>query len=174
MIAPTTNAAQAVRFYIYHQSELHPASGATAASIRRGMASFSYTGNNITEQRVRRILAISKTEKYAAAKEWFVKNRMNPAHPSYRKLKAQAWEELAAGDLKVPVLIVWGREDPEGSFDAGVAAYESLKAAGVDVHFRAFDEAGHVPYMEYPEKFNAVLKSFASGKGAGLIDSTDK
>jgi len=174
MVAPATNASQAVRFYIYHQNDLHPANGETVESIRRGMASFSYTENNITEQRVRRILAISKTEKYAAAKEWFVKNRMKPAHPSYRKLKAQAWEELAAGNLKVPVLIVWGREDPEGSFGAGVAAYESLKAAGVDVSFRAVDEAGHVPYMEYPEEFNAVLKSFASGKGAGLIDSTDK
>lgn len=161
MVAPATNAAQAVRFYIYHQNELHPASGETAESIRRGMASFSYTNNNITEQRVQRILTISKTEKYAVAEKWFVTNQMSPAHPSFRALKTRVWEELAAGQLKVPTLIIWGREDPEGSFDAGVAAYESLQAKGAEVSFRAFEESGHVPYMEYPDEFNAVVASFA-------------
>ena len=92
MVAPATNAAQAVRFYIYHQNELHPASGETAESIRRGMASFSYTNNNITEQRVQRILTISKTEKYAVAEKWFVTNQMSPAHPSFRALKTRVWE----------------------------------------------------------------------------------
>jgi len=163
MVAPATNAARTVRFYIYHQNELHPAGGETAQSIRRGMESFSYTNNNITDQRVQRILELSKTEKYLAAKEQFAKIRMSPAHPSFRKLKAQVWEELAAGNLQVPTLIIWGREDPEGSFDAGAAAYESLKAAGSDVSFRAFDEAGHVPYMEYPAEFNEVVRAFALG-----------
>ena len=163
MVAPAANATQAVRFYIYHQNDLHPASGETPESIRRGMASFSYTKNNITEQRVQRILTISKTEKYAAASQWFEQHRMSPAHPSFRVLKAGIWEELAAGGLKVPTLIVWGREDPEGSFAAGIAAYEALRQAGAEVSFRAFDESGHVPYMEYPDEFNAVVASFALG-----------
>jgi 2-hydroxy-6-oxonona-2,4-dienedioate hydrolase len=160
MVAPAANAAQAVRFYIYMQNELHPASGETLESIRRGMAYFSNTNNNITDQRVRRILALSQTAKYQAARDWFQTARMNPAHPSFRALKAEIWEELAAGALQVPTLIIWGREDPEGSFDAGVAFYEALAAAGTDVRFRAFDNAGHVPYMEYPGEFNRVVTEF--------------
>jgi 2-hydroxy-6-oxonona-2,4-dienedioate hydrolase len=161
MVAPAENAAQAVRFYIYMQNQLHPDEGETPESIRRGMEFFSYTNNNITDQRVQRIYELAQTEKYAAARAWFQLNRMSPAHPAYRGLKAQAWKQLAAGELHVPTLIIWGREDPEGSFDAGVRFSEALKEAGTDVRFHAFGETGHVPYMEYPEAFNRVVIEFA-------------
>ncbi|MDP6436093.1 MAG: alpha/beta hydrolase [Gammaproteobacteria bacterium] len=162
MVAPASNAANAVRFYIWHQNDLHPADGETHESIRRGMQSFSYTNNNITDQRIERILAISRTEKYKQASDWFNANRMSPAHPSFRALKKQIWDELNSGALEVPTLIVWGRNDPEGSFDAGVGFYEALEAAGTDVTFRPFDNSGHVPYMEYPDEFNSVVTGFAS------------
>ncbi len=161
MIAKSSNAAAAVRFYMYHQNELHPATGPTRQSIRRGLESFSYTNNNITEQRVERILAISQTQKFREASEKFDELRMSPAHPSFRRLKDQVWTELLAGKLITPTLIIWGREDPEGSFPAGVAMYESLRDAGSPVSFYAFDKAGHVAYMEYPKAFNSVVIEFA-------------
>jgi 2-hydroxy-6-oxo-6-(2'-carboxyphenyl)-hexa-2,4-dienoate hydrolase len=161
MVAPAGNAAQAVRFYIYMQNQLHPDEGETLESIRRGMEFFSYTNNNITDQRVQRIYEVAQTKKYAAARAWFQLNRMSPAHPAYRGLKAQAWKQLAAGELHVPILIIWGREDPEGSFDAGVRFSEALKESGTDVRFHAFGETGHVPYMEHPEAFNRVVIEFA-------------
>ncbi len=162
MVAPASNAANAVRFYVWHQNDLHPADGETHESIRRGMQSFSYTNNNISDQRIERILAISRTEKYRKASDWFNANRMSPAHPSFRALKKQIWEELNSGALEVPALIIWGRNDPEGSFDAGVGFFEALKAAGTDVTFKPFDNSGHVPYMEYPDEFNSVVTEFFS------------
>ena len=163
MIAPAGNVAQAVRFYIYQQNQLHPPDGETAQSIRRGLAFFSYTDNNITDQRVQRILALSRTEKYHLASDWFNVHRMNPAHPDFRQLKENLWAEMTEGRLRVPTLIIWGREDPEGSFPAGVAMYEGLKDAGSPVSFRPFDNSGHVPYMEYPEEFNRVVIEFSGG-----------
>ena len=124
---------------------------------------YASTKSSNTDQRIGRLLVLSRTEKYATAKEWFPQHQMSPAHPSFQQLKADIWAELTAGDLKVPTLIIWGREDPEGSFGAGVAAYESLQAAGADVSFSAFDESGHVPYMEYPVEFNEVVSAFALG-----------
>ena len=85
---------------------------------------------------------------------------MSPAHPSFRKLKEDIWEELLDGKLAVPALIIWGREDPEGSFPAGVAMHEALVAAGSPVSFHAFEKAGHVAYMEYPLQFNKVIADF--------------
>ncbi len=160
MVAPATNAAQAIRFYIYLQNELHPESGETLESIRRGLTFFSHTNNNITDQRVQRILVLSQTSKYTAASKWFHAANMNPAHPSFRVLKAEIWEQLSRGALRAPTLIIWGRQDPEGSFDAGVGFYEALDAAGTDVRFHAFDDAGHVAYMEYPDEFNRVITEF--------------
>jgi pimeloyl-ACP methyl ester carboxylesterase len=162
MIAPAANVEQVMRFYIYMQSDLHPKSGETFESIRRGMAFFSYTKNNITEQRINRILALSKTAKYAAARDWFQSHYMSPAHPSFRVLKAQAWDEMRAGSLHVPTMILWGREDPEGSFDSGFAFFEGLQEAGADVRFHGFKNSGHVPYMEYPAAFNRLVTDFSS------------
>jgi pimeloyl-ACP methyl ester carboxylesterase len=160
MIAKSANAGSAVRFYMYHQNELHPASGPTRQSVRRGLESFSYTGNNITEQRIDRILAIADTAKFHNASDAFDRLRMSPAHPTFRKLKEQIWQELLAGELRTPTLIIWGREDPEGSFPAGVAMYEALRDTGSPVEFYPFDAAGHVAYMEYPDRFNSVLAAF--------------
>jgi 2-hydroxy-6-oxo-6-(2'-carboxyphenyl)-hexa-2,4-dienoate hydrolase len=160
MVAPAVNVKQAIRFYIYIQSDLHPAGGETLESIRRGMAMFSYTKNNITEQRVQRILRVSRTAKYAAARDWFQRHRMSPAHPSFRVLKEQVWEELRAGSLRVPTMILWGREDPEGSFGSGYAFFQALQAAGTDVRFHGFKNSGHVPYMEYPAAFNRLVTDF--------------
>ncbi len=160
MVALSSNPAQAVRFYLYQQNQLHPATGPTPQSIRRGLEFFSHTNNNITEQRVNRILTIAQTDKYQQAREWFGKSLMSPAHPSFRRLKEAIWAELQAGKLEVPTLIIWGREDPEGSFPAGVAMHEALEAAGSAVTFYAFENAGHVSYMEYPERFNTIVTEF--------------
>ncbi|MEC9375990.1 MAG: alpha/beta hydrolase [Pseudomonadota bacterium] len=160
MMARAKNVMPTLRFYMYHQNELHPKEGPTPQSIKRGLESFSYTNNNITNQRIERILKISKSEKFQQAKREFNKLQMSPAHPSFRKLKANTWEELLAGKLKVPTLIIWGKEDPEGSFEAGVEMYKSLKKAGSSVSFYAFDETGHAVYMERPEKFNRLISDF--------------
>lgn len=162
MIARSSNAAAAVRFYMYHQNDLHPDSGPTRQSIRRGLESFSYTNNNITDQRIERILKLSRTEKFQQASDAFDRLFMSPAHPSFRQLKTEIWAELLDGKLRTPTLIIWGREDPEGSFPAGVAMFESLRDAGTPVSFRAFDKAGHVAYMEYPEEFNRALAEFVT------------
>jgi 2-hydroxy-6-oxonona-2,4-dienedioate hydrolase len=174
MVAPAANVKKATGFYIYMQNDLHAESGETAESIRRGMAFFSYTKNNITEQRVQRILELSRTAKYAAARDWFQRHYMSPAHPTFRALKEQAWEELRAGALQVPTMILWGREDPEGSFASGYAFFEALEAAGTNVRFHGFKNSGHVPYMEYPEAFNRLVSDFGrefSGSADPTLDT---
>lgn len=164
MIGPTADASQAVRFYLYQQNELHPPDGETFQSIRRGMEMFTYTGNNVTQQRVERILELSRGVEYQRARAWFADSYMSPAHPSYRKLKQELWAELEAGALQVATLIIWGRQDPEGSFEAGHRIAERMRAAGSPVTFHAFEDAGHVAYMEYPEDFNRVLIEFIAGE----------
>ena len=160
MMAPASNAQDAVRFYVYISSRLHPEDGETLESIRRGMEFYSYTNNNITEQRIQRILEMSHQPKYALARDWFNENWMNPAHPDYRALKAQAWEEIRDGGLKMPVLIIWGHEDPENSFGAGLEFFRSISLVSPAARFHSFARSGHVPYIEYPEEFNSLVRDF--------------
>ena len=160
MMAPASNAEDAIRFYVYLSTRLHPADGETRESIRRGMEFYSYTNNNITDQRVERILEMSRLPKYEKAKQWFNAHWMNPAHPDYRALKAKAWEDIGSGGLKMPVLIVWGHEDPENSFGAGLEFFRSISLVSPAARFHGFARSGHVPYIEYPEEFNRLVRDF--------------
>ncbi len=161
MVAPSLDAGTAVRFYLYLSQDLHPAGGETLESARRGMELFSFTRNNLTEQRVARLLAMTRQPKYAEAQAWFAKSGMSPAHPSFRALKAQLLGELREGKLRVPVLVVWGNDDPEGSLESGLELFRVVSASSPRARLRVFGRSGHLPFVEYPEEFNRVVADFA-------------
>lgn len=55
--------------------------------------------------------------------------------------------------LRVPTLVVWGRDDRWIPLAAG----EDLRAALPDAEWRIIDDAGHLPMEEQPDAFNATL-----------------
>lgn len=161
MVAPSRDGGTAVRFYLYLSQDLHPDSGETLESARRGMELFSWSGNNLTDQRVERLLAMTRQPKYAASKAWFASSAMSPAHPSFRSLKQNVLQELEAGKLKVPVLLVWGQNDPEGSLPSGLELFRLVSASSPRAQMHIFGRSGHLSFIEYPEAFNRVLIDFA-------------
>jgi pimeloyl-ACP methyl ester carboxylesterase len=65
--------------------------------------------------------------------------------------------------IEVPTLIVWGRNDmivPVGD----AARYERL--IGPNAHKVIFEDTGHVPMLERPTRFNALLDEFLAGDPA--------
>jgi pimeloyl-ACP methyl ester carboxylesterase len=162
MVAPPRDAGQAIRFYIYLSTELHPPEGETAESVRRGLEMFSYTKANITDQHVERVLAMSKLPKYAEARRRFAETQMSPAHPSFRALKQQLLDELAAGKLQVPVLVAWGANDPEGSLESGLELFRIVSQSSPQSRLHVFGRSGHLPFAEYPEEFNRLVIGFAA------------
>lgn len=161
MVSPPHDAGSAIRFYLYLSQDLHPASGETLESVRRGMEFFSYTRNNLTEQRIARLLEMTKQDKYKPAVDWFAKSMMSPAHPKFRVLKKQIVSELEEGKLKVPVLVVWGRNDPEGSLDSGLALFRNVSTSSPYARLHVFGRSGHLSFIEHPEEFTRVLSAFA-------------
>lgn len=55
--------------------------------------------------------------------------------------------------VRVPALVVWGREDAWIPLAAGEALRDALPAAA----WRIIDDAGHLPMEEQPDAFNATL-----------------
>jgi 2-hydroxy-6-oxo-6-(2'-carboxyphenyl)-hexa-2,4-dienoate hydrolase len=166
MVAPSRDAGSAVRFYMYLSQDLHPPAGETLESARRGMELFSFTRNNLTEQRVERLVAMTRQPKYRQSQEWFAKSGMSPAHPSFRALKQQAIADLEAGKLRVPVLIIWGQNDPEGSLPSGLELFRIVSASSPRARLHVFGRSGHLSFIEYPEEFNEVLTDFALDRQA--------
>jgi len=60
------------------------------------------------------------------------------------------------GELKLPVLIIWG--DRDRYFPPGMA--ESVRAELPSANVVMFEQCGHSPMLEYPEKFNRTVTEF--------------
>jgi proline iminopeptidase len=80
------------------------------------------------------------------------------------RVQESIWASLGDYDLttslagvRVPTLIVHGREDPI-PVEASAAAADAL---GAD--FRILERCGHVPYVEQPDALFAVLEEFLGG-----------
>jgi 2-hydroxy-6-oxo-6-(2'-carboxyphenyl)-hexa-2,4-dienoate hydrolase len=162
MVSPPKDAGQAMRFYLYLSTDLHPLEGDTAESVRRGLEMFSFTKNHITDQHVERVLTMSRLPKYAEARRWFAETQMSPAHPAFRALKQQILGELEAGKLRVPVLVVWGRNDPEGSLESGLELFRTVSHSSPRSRLHVFGRCGHLPFVEYPEEFNRLVIDFVA------------
>ncbi len=60
--------------------------------------------------------------------------------------------------IDVPTLVVWGRDDKGGIYESAVAAVKRIPRAEMVV----FDQCAHMPMMEHPKKYNALIHGFLS------------
>ena len=71
--------------------------------------------------------------------------------------------------IEVPTLIVWGRNDMLVPV-SDAEAYEHL--IGDNAHSVIFEDTGHLPMLERPSRFNALLRSFMAGERDPEADIT--
>jgi 2-hydroxy-6-oxonona-2,4-dienedioate hydrolase len=72
-------------------------------------------------------------------------------------------EEIRAGRLTVPTLLVWGFDDPSATMErCGIPAMELFMSSVEDCEMHILNHAGHPCFRERPTAFNAVLRNFIS------------
>ena len=69
----------------------------------------------------------------------------------------------------LPILIVWGERDPIIPVEHGRAAHAQLSGS----HLEVFPNAGHVPMLECPGRFAAVLQRFLDETEPAEFDGAD-
>jgi pimeloyl-ACP methyl ester carboxylesterase len=67
------------------------------------------------------------------------------------------------GQIEIPVLIVWGRNDILVPVED---AEEYDRLIGANARRVVFEDTGHVPMLERPSRFNALLREFLEGDPA--------
>jgi 2-hydroxy-6-oxonona-2,4-dienedioate hydrolase len=161
MIAPLDDPQmRGAKFYMYIAGFLHPKEGATIESLHRGSELYSHTLNNLSEEKAHTTLAISRLPKFIEAAKTINELGLNPLHPDVQAIRDDLLADMASGQLEVPTLIVWGHNDPEGSFNSGFNLFNLLSEAGSPAAFHVFANAGHQPFTEYPNEFNRLVLSF--------------
>ena len=169
-MAPADPQARSMPFMMYYMFFVNPPEGATPESIQRGMEMWSYSMNNITDEKVQRAWRLSRLPKRLEARKQMIKHRMNPAHPSFCEFKEKTLGEIKAGQLKVPTLVVWGYNDPSMIYEVGIELFKCLSSNVPGAQLHMFDNCGHSPYIEYPELFNRLIKSFCGAYASPPLD----
>ena len=98
---------------------------------------------------------------------------MRAAHPGWpgeqnNAYMLQAWEKARSGVLQMPVLIFtakqdtlsWDAADPHAMMRRELGFFDIVGAKNPRVNMVLINEAGHFPYREHPEQFNADLVHF--------------
>jgi pimeloyl-ACP methyl ester carboxylesterase len=83
-------------------------------------------------------------------------------------MRDEAWDKARNGALQMPILIYAGKQDPLGwaAADAGslmrgeLGFFDIVGAKNPRVQMIVVNQAGHFPYREHPEQFNADLAGF--------------
>jgi 2-hydroxy-6-oxo-6-(2'-carboxyphenyl)-hexa-2,4-dienoate hydrolase len=169
-IAPSGAPGRSMSFMAYNSSFIDPPGGATIESVRRGAEFWSYSMNNITDEKVEREHRLSQLPKMIEAGKQMGKHSMSPGHPVYRALKKKALEDIKAGKLKMPTRVMWGYNDPSSTYEVGIELFRYVSGKVPGSGLLLFDECGHSPYIEYPELFNRTIKSFCGAHSSPPID----
>jgi pimeloyl-ACP methyl ester carboxylesterase len=90
-----------------------------------------------------------------------------------RSVVGLSGQTVGAGDRlhlasEIPVLLLWGDDDPIIPVQHARAAHELLPHATLEV----FDGVGHFPHVEAPERFVAVLQGFCASTEPAAFDVT--
>jgi 2-hydroxy-6-oxonona-2,4-dienedioate hydrolase len=64
--------------------------------------------------------------------------------------------------ITVPTQIIWGRQDPRSKVENAIDAAGRIR----DCELLVLENCGHLPYLEYPQQFNAAVAAFLSREPA--------
>jgi pimeloyl-ACP methyl ester carboxylesterase len=120
---------------------------------RRGIlkANFIYDKNKLTDEYVEAVTRFQKVE--------------GTTKVLLKVLRARFWDTLSEeihtlGEMGLPVLIVWGRQDQSIPIKLGQDMHHILKGSRLEI----IGQAGHCPNDEQPEVFNKLALEFLSSK----------
>ena len=160
VLAPFSRDSAGVRNFAYMMTSMTPPGGPTVESLYREREFIGYTQNNLIWADMLRRYELSKRPEIKAAQEAMAAVRMSPGHPYFQKLRADTLEELAAGKLEVPHLVIWGRNDPMADYELGLQFFDIAAASAARSELIVINQAGHSPMVEYPEIFNEAVTGF--------------
>ncbi len=128
-------------------------------ALARGLGAFGLRPNADLAEVARGYASLADGDRRAAFLE------------TLRAVVGTGGQKVAAGDRlylaeALPILIVWGSEDPIIPVSHAEAAVETIPGARLEV----FDGVGHLPQIEAPGRFVAVLERFLAATDPAEFD----
>lgn len=121
---------------------------------------YSYRTDNITD-RFCRTNAWMRSQPAASRAGEIMADRKEGYEQSKREAMWEAQDRIKRGELTLPTLYVFGRNDLTTRLQQGLAAFDMIAQHNPDVRLRLVNHCAHMICMEIPEEFAASVISFA-------------
>jgi 2-hydroxy-6-oxo-6-(2'-carboxyphenyl)-hexa-2,4-dienoate hydrolase len=132
----------------------------TMATVHAEVVANSYSRSHITPDFVRAMYKVARLPRNAAARLKFKTLGPTLFLPDIHRQRRATLRQIGAGKLRVPTLIVWGRNDPSAPLKLALRLFDIIGAHATRTQLHVFNRAGHYCFRDYPEDFNHVVKTF--------------
>ena len=129
------------------------------SAVARGLAAVGLRPNADVAEVARGYASLSDPDRRAA----FLATLRSVIGTGGKRVHAGDRLYLAEG---MPVLIIWGEHDPIIPLHHGESAHEAIAGS----HLEVFDGVGHLPQLEAPGRFIAVLERFIADNAPAPFD----
>lgn len=129
-------------------------------SLRWVTQRFSATYEHITDEWLEVRVRLGQTPKYQEAVAKMTTLNQQQFLPKLAEQKEETLAWIRNGNLKVPTLLVWGKNDPSALLENGIALHHLIASSTQRAHLHVFNQAGHYAYREHPRDFSEVVRSF--------------
>ena len=131
-----------------------------AEYVRRAPDANSYFHDHLTEEYLSDILKVALSARNQEAKQ-----KMEHLGQQYvsdaTRMKEQTLDDIRAGKLKAPVLILWGFDDESAPLDLGIRLLNVIAPAHPETQMHVLNQAKHYVNRDQARKFNEMITVFA-------------
>ncbi len=132
----------------------------------------SFDPSHVTDEFIESYRYMNSREEVQVALAKRAAGAGEPFRSQFDSWREQKHEQIRKeGMLQMPIMIYWGRNDPNQPLERAMALYDILGAKNPHVSMTIVNKAGHFSYREKPEQFNQTVISFInSWRELGVID----
>jgi 2-hydroxy-6-oxonona-2,4-dienedioate hydrolase len=136
-----------------------PKPNLTEESQRWVLRRYSFGHDHITDAWVGALAAVAAAPKY---KEAAVLVEKSDYAADLQREKVQTFDLIKSRGMGKPILVIWSLNDPTASFERGQLLFKAIAEKEPRAEMHVFNKSGHFVYREYPNEFNALLRSWVS------------
>lgn len=132
--------------------------------VRWVYENYSYSKAAVTDDWVDAVMATLALPKYQESVRKMEGERLGARLflPRLAREKRETLQWLGEGRLQRPVQVVWGFDDRTAVIERGVELFNLLARREPRAQLHVINQAGHFPFREHPQRFNALLARFCA------------
>lgn len=136
----------------------------SAECVRWIYQNYSFDPDVVTDEWVNAVLEVLALPKYRESIAKVEGERLGAKLflPALAREKRETLQWIDEGRLQRPLQVFWGFDDRTATLERGVDLFRMFARHDRHAQLHVFNQSGHFPFREHPERFNALLERFVA------------